>query len=309
MLLNDYYQNVGMKGYFNRYGFINAIRRGSFIANPFHIVKDYEIKKFLWQEKALKKVSKYLKYKDTIPEGFRYGNYEVDNPVWIYWNSGIEKAPEIVKCCYESILKKTEQTVILLTEKNLSEYLVFPNYITEKMEAGKIPIAGYTDLMRFALLEHFGGTWIDATIYLTGPIPEQILNCDFFAFRNALGLLDNPVLFPAWFTHASKGNKTITEVRNVVCAYWMKEQHVIEYLLPNLIMTAIIKEDKEAERNIPYLDSEYSERLIRIIDEKYTKEKADWIKKLTPIHKLTYKLDNSINQEGNIYRSIIERKF
>ena len=308
-MLNDYYQNIGVRGYINRYGLVNAVKRGIFIANPVHIVKDYEIKKVLWQKHAAKKVRKYLQYKGTDPKELRFGECKSKNPIWIYWNSGINNAPEIVKRCYESIKEYAEQEIILLSEENLADYIVFPRYIVEKVESGKIPMAGYTDLMRFALLEHFGGTWIDSTILLTGAIPKQITSCEFFAFRNALGLLDNPVLYPAWFIHANKGNKLITEVRNVAFAYWMKEQHVVEYLLPNLIMTEVIKNDKEREARIPYMDSEYSERLIRIIAEDYSEGIAEWYKGLTSIHKLTYKLDPSVNRENSIYRYIVEGKF
>ena len=70
-------------------------------------------------------------------------------------------------------------------------------------------MAGYTDLMRFALLEHYGGTWIDATVYLSGDIPEIVLNAELFALRNSMCLIENPVLYPAWFLHAKAGNKTI----------------------------------------------------------------------------------------------------
>ena len=308
-MLNEHYRNTDLKGYFERYGFVNALKRGAFLANRAHFIKDYEMRKVLWQKHAARKISGYLQFKNTDPEGLSFGRCDAVDPVWIYWNTGMEKAPVIVKRCYESVLKFSKQEVILLTEKNINDYIVFPDYIVKKVKNGQISTAGYTDLMRFALLEHFGGTWMDATILLTGEIPHEITESDFFAFRNALGLLDNPVLFPAWFIHAKKGNRTIKEIRNAAFAYWAKEKHVVEYLLPNLIMTQIIQQDPETESRIPYMDSEYSERLIKIIDEPYTLEKASWMKKLTGIHKLTYKLDDGVDTEGSIYRCIIEGKF
>lgn len=308
-MLNEHYQNIGLKGYFGRYGIVNALKRGVFLANRFHLINDYEIRKVLWQKRAANKVSKYLQFTNSDPKELVFGDCDVDNPIWIYWNSGMENAPIIVQKCYESILKYSNKEVILLTETNINDYIVFPDYIAQKVNNGQIPIAGYTDLMRFALLEHFGGTWMDSTILLTGDIPQEIMESDLFVFRNSLGLLDNPVLFPAWFIHAKKGNKIIRKVRNVAFAYWMKEKHVIEYLLPNLIMTQIIHQDLEVASSIPYMDSDYSERLIRIIDEQYTIEKASWIKKLTCIHKLTYKLNERVDKDGSIYRYIIEGKF
>nr|WP_274378242.1 capsular polysaccharide synthesis protein [Turicibacter sp. HGF1] len=256
----------------------------------------------LWQKKTLRKIKKYICYKDDNPSNIIYSTVQFDNPIWVYWDGGIETAPIIIKKCYESLIKYHGDKVVLLTEKNLKDYIQLPSYIEEKRNNGSIPIAGYTDLMRFALLEHYGGTWIDATIYLTDYIPEEIINCDFFAFQNSLGLLSNPVLFPAWFLHANKNSKIIREIRNVAFAYWKNEKHVIEYLLPNLIITSLISD--EDYKKMPYMNSDYSEYLIKVLGDEYSEDKMQWIKKLTCIHKLTYKLDNSIDKEDTFYKHI-----
>ena len=49
-----------------------------------------------------------------------------------------------------------------------------PDYLNEKLKSGVLPLAIYTDLMRVALLEHYGGTWMDATILLTDEISQAI---------------------------------------------------------------------------------------------------------------------------------------
>ena len=277
-----------------------------FNAMPIHLVKDYEIKKVLWQKSASKYVRKYIKYKDENPEGLEFNCKKIpENPVWVFWNSGMDNAPDIVKACYKSLLKYSGGTVIVLDEHNIDEYVIFPNYIKKKVDNGNIPMAGYTDLMRFALLEHYGGTWIDSTVYLSGTILPSILNTDFFALRNTMMLVDNPVLYPAWFLHSKAGNKSIREIRNVAFAYWSKEQHVNEYLLPNLIITELIR-GTDVENNMPYLSTDYSEYLIKCLGDEYSKEKLDWIFELTSIHKLSYKLDASIAKENTIYSKIVK---
>ena len=200
-MLNDYYQNIGVKGFIQRYGIVNAVKRGAFMFIKLHLVKDYEVRKVLWQERASTKIKPYLKYKDTDIEGLSFPENDVENPIWIYWNKGIEQAPIIVQKCYESVCEYSNQKIILLNDQNLADYIRLPDYIEKKKDAGQIPMAGYADLMRFALLEHYGGTWIDSTVYLTEPLPDTILNSDFFAVRNSLLLIDNPVLYPAWFLH------------------------------------------------------------------------------------------------------------
>ena len=58
-------QNIGMKGFIQRYGIVNAVKRGAFMFIKLHLVKDYEVRKVLWQERASTKIKPYLKYKDT----------------------------------------------------------------------------------------------------------------------------------------------------------------------------------------------------------------------------------------------------
>ena len=305
-MLNDYYQNIGMKGFIQRYGIMNAIRRGAFMFGKLHFVKDYEVRKVLWQERASLKIKSYLKYKDSSVQGLCFPENELENPIWIYWNKGIEQAPEIVQKCYESVCQYSNRNIILLNDQNLADYIQLPDYIEKKKNDGKIPMAGYADLMRFALLEHYGGTWIDSTVYLTEKIPDVILNSEFFALRNSLLLINNPVLYPAWFLHAKKGNKLIREIRNVAFAYWTKNEHVIEYLVPNLIITQVIKSKPELEAIIPYMNSDYSEYLVKVLGDEFDADKWQWIKGLTGIHKLTYKLEEEIDREGTFYRYILE---
>ena len=278
-MLNDYYQNIGVKGFIQRYGIVNAVKRGAFMFIKLHLVKDYEVRKVLWQERASSKIKPYLKYKDTDVQGLSFPENDVENPIWIYWNKGIEQAPIIVQKCYESVCKHSNQKIILLNDQNLADYIRLPDYIEKKKDAGQIPMAGYADM---------------------------ILNSDFFAVRNSLLLIDNPVLYPAWFLHAKKGNKTIREIRNVAFAYWLKNEHVIEYLLPNLIITLVVKSNPKVEKAIPYMNSDYSEYLVKVLADDYSEEKWNWIKKLTGIHKLTYKLSPDIEAEGTFYKALIE---
>lgn len=71
-MLNDYYQNIGMKGFIQRYGIVNAVKRGAFMFIKLHLVKDYEVRKVLWQEHASSKIKPYLKYKDTDVQGLSF---------------------------------------------------------------------------------------------------------------------------------------------------------------------------------------------------------------------------------------------
>ena len=134
-MLNDYYQNIGMKGFIQRYGIVNAVKRGAFMFIKLHLVKDYEVRKVLWQEHASSKIKPYLMYKDTDVQGLSFPKNDVENPIWIYWNKGIEQAPIIVQKCYESVCKHSNQKIILLNDQNLADYIRLPDYIEKKKDA------------------------------------------------------------------------------------------------------------------------------------------------------------------------------
>ena len=78
-MLNDYYQNVGIREYFNRYGVWNGLKRGLFNAIPFHIIKDYEIKNDTLYILEVRKNN--VKYEYLI-------NRETDSDKLIVFNNG-----------------------------------------------------------------------------------------------------------------------------------------------------------------------------------------------------------------------------
>lgn len=63
----------------------------------------------------------------------------------------------------------------------------------------------------------------------------------------------------------------------------------------------------DVEKKMPYWNSDYSEYLVKVLGDKYTKEKLDWINNLTGIHKLTYKLEPSIDKEETVYHHIVRK--
>ena len=68
-MLNDYYQNIGIKGFIQRYGIVNAVKRGAFMFVKLHFVKDYEVRKVLWQERASSKICQNGSTKEKSIQG------------------------------------------------------------------------------------------------------------------------------------------------------------------------------------------------------------------------------------------------
>ena len=139
----------------------------------------------------MKKVQHFLTdfyNKNNHFETFTYPLKEkkiLTEPIFIFWATGIESAPELIKKCYIQ-LKKTNNNsnIVLITDNNISEYIEFPTYILEKYQLGVISKAQFSDILRFALLSLYGGYWIDATILVTQNLKNKMQDCEVFSIKN-----------------------------------------------------------------------------------------------------------------------------
>ena len=98
--------------------------------------------------------------------------------IWVCWLQGEESAPAIVKKCINSIRKHSAgYEVVVVTSDNLGSLVEIPSFITEKLKKKRMQFATYSDYIRLALLAKYGGIWIDATVFLSAPIPDIVGIC------------------------------------------------------------------------------------------------------------------------------------
>lgn len=108
----------------------------------------------------------------------------VNEPIWVMWYQGIEKAPDIVKCCVESIKEHSAgHQVIVLSEENLHDYIELPDFIMEKFSRGYISRTHLSDMIRLNLLYLYGGAWLDATVLVSNDIPEEYFREELFSLN------------------------------------------------------------------------------------------------------------------------------
>lgn len=146
-------------------------------------------------------------------------------PVWQYWHSGYEGAPETIQKCFDSVARWTNgRERILVTEKTVLEYASFPPWVLEKRRS--MGQTHFSDLLRVNLLKEHGGTWVDASVYLSGRIDDLTCN-PFFAFTRP----NDPFLLSNWFMHASKGHFIPTLMAAMLLNYWQSEDRIRDYYL------------------------------------------------------------------------------
>ncbi len=103
--------------------------------------------------------------------------------IWQYWAQGIENAKDTAKLCFASVDKyKGDYEVVRITDKNIDDYLDLPEFIKEKRKSSEFRAVFFSDLLRVALINVYGGIWLDASILLTDEIPTNYADYDFFMF-------------------------------------------------------------------------------------------------------------------------------
>lgn len=259
-------------------------------------------KKFTKLEKKYSKFLENIKYEKNLSKD------KTNDNIWILWMQGIDKAPDVVRECISTVkFHMKDKKIHIVTQENLLNYIELPDFIMNKWKKGIITNAHLSDIIRTELLIKYGGTWIDATTYLTAPIPQYFYNENCFMYRCKYKG-DISIRYNSWLIYAEKDNRLLKVTKDLLYRYWQKENRLKEYFLWHFFMTMAVQKYPEDEREIPYFSDEMSHMLqyslLKNFDSKYWNE----IKKLSSVHKLTYKINLPENIDNTYYKHIIEDK-
>lgn len=234
-------------------------------------------------------------------------NIKEDSPIWVFWLQGEDSMPSLVKACYKSILNNTEKhTVILLTKDNVREYVNLPEYIYEKLNSKKMLPAFFSDIVRENLLYEYGGVWMDATMYMTAPLPDEIYNYKYYTIKGVSPIWDWTTFFQA----SGKGNVFPKEVSHLFNCYWKNHDGAITYLLFDCLFAVARKHNIDIDEQIKKLPSKDNSIFIMLdeyIEAPYSEEIIKMLNEKTSIHKLTYKVSyrEEINGKQTIWGHLL----
>ncbi|PSW68646.1 hypothetical protein C0Z01_14640 [Photobacterium kishitanii] len=147
--------------------------------------------------------------------------------IWMFWDSGLESAPDVVKLSYESwVTQNPDYQVVLLDNNTIQHQLGFDFFAVFKGMTVDLGAAGKSDLLRLYLLNRFGGVWVDATTFCKQPLTTwlDISTTGFFCFREKQS--DDRQLV-SWFLAAHKGNAIIQDLLQVSLNYLTKPREVV----------------------------------------------------------------------------------
>lgn len=217
----------------------------------------------------------------------------VDTPViWVMWWQGISNMPPIVKACYDNLKSVSSQKVVLITKSNYHEWIEIPSYIVRKMNEGFISITHFSDIIRMALLEQYGGLWVDATMYIKC-IPEEALHSYLYTLHSP-GMFPNFINRGEWSTFLMSTNikhcRLYGIIRIILLQYWKTHSEAIDYLFLDYLIRIITDyhcEIKKHINNMP-INSHYYDLNLSINDG-YNNHRAQEMMNSSVFQKLTYK--------------------
>ncbi|MBQ3765557.1 MAG: glycosyltransferase [Bacteroidales bacterium] len=181
----------------------------------------------------------YLAAADPVPDRPVVPGTDPEK-IWSIWLQGEDQAPDIVKSCLASIRAHCSQELVVLDEKSIFERITLPGVIVEKYRAGKIRAAYFADICRVELLHKYGGYWLDATCFVTAPIPEFISNQDFFVFLAGEKVHGNYSYIQNCFIRAQKGAYLLEAWRAMILDYWIHEEKRVDYFQHQVMFRTLV---------------------------------------------------------------------
>lgn len=241
--------------------------------------------------------------------------------IWQYWGQGVDKCPDIVTKCFKSVDEfKNDYQVIRLDDSNLFDYLNLPEFIYEKRKNKEFRPAFFSDLIRLALLDVYGGIWLDATILLTDFIPSKIKNMDYFMYQRD-HLASNKEMWikydPLYFDWDKKHkvnvlnsiiiskpkNIVIHTILDLLLNYWATQNQVPHYFFFQILYEELIT-GKLIQFKCEIIDDTLPHLLQTMLNDSFDQGNFKKIIEKSSIHKLRYKEDMS----SNTYYTYIMKK-
>ena len=155
-----------------------------------------------------------------------------------------------------------------------------------------------SDVLRFALLERYGGYWLDATVFFTGEIPEEYFSGKFFcqrmvsntkyAVREACGC--------NWcgFSMAGpSGSIVFRFMKDAFSIWWEHFDTIIDYVLIDYMLLTGFQSVPAIHKVIDSVPDNNEDifEMYQVLNQPYSEELYQRLTERNVMHKLTYKMD------------------
>lgn len=219
---------------------------GGHILNPFWWPRDARRARRMDVSKKIipNYLARYVAAPGTIPE--RTPIVDDNENVFMFW--GYNPMPKLVDACMRSATANLHQNIISLNEKTLFNHIDLPGVIMDKFNNGKIGVAHFLDICRVELLYNHGGFWLDATAFVTSPIPSVITDSDFFVFMAGKNVGNLYSFIQNYFIRARRGSYLLDAWRVAIHNFWLQEPRQFDYFMHQLLFKALVDNDPLAAK-------------------------------------------------------------
>lgn len=227
-----------------------------------------------------KTINKFLidKYGHILKDfkGNEIGEIPKKKYVWTLWWQ--DEMPPLIKICFESIKKNFKDgEIIIITKYNFQQYVSVDKRLLNNVENGLISITHLSDVIRWKLLCHYGGYWLDATTYIKKP-----LIYDDFILKNKLNFWTSRLREDQDYFCISRYR---WNVANIYCNKGYLLAKVVDKFLDNYLSD-----------NNTFIDYCLTDYIINIAFNNFELIRQD-LNKIPLVNKNFYSLLNNLNSE------------
>ena len=179
-------------------------------------------------------IAKYENIEETVIKPNKINEL----PIWICWLQGYNLAPNFVKKMIKNVKKNSNgHPVFLIDVDNYMQYCSLPANIVRKYKAGLMPQQQFADILRAGLLSQRGGLWIDASVFITRPIPDDVFNVPVYNIKNIKpnyyrdAVACDSTKWEAYFIASWPKSVTYSFIFECFIRYWEKYNVLIDYFL------------------------------------------------------------------------------
>lgn len=246
-------------------------------------------------------------------------------PIWCCWWQGEDQMPELVKMCHtrlKQVIPEDKAELHLITLDNYMQYVDLPDHILEKFSRGIITMTTMSDVLRFHLLDRYGGYWLDATVFFTGAIPQEYFSGTFFCQRMVSNTecAKHEACGCNWcgFSMAGpKGSLIFRFMKDAFSEWWAHYDTIIDYVLIDyMLLTGF--QNIPAIRNmidrVPDNNEDIFE-MYQVLNQPYSDALYRRLTQRNVMHKLTYKMDlqketpdGQLTLYGYLWNQVYENK-
>ena len=233
------------------------------------------------------------KYSDFLNELPVYKREDSPTPkiFWWCWLQGLKNAPPICKVCLKALARNyPDYKINIVTLKNISQFVSFPEHVVKKFNAGKISPTHFSDMLRLELLINHGGIWLDSCVLCTGR-ERDYLSEPLFVFKRT-GMDLSAHLASSWFIVAQKAHPILKTTRDLLYKYWQEHDALGSggfYFLFHCMFKLAAEKYPDEWAKVPDFPNVNPHLLQGEFFRPHDPDRFEQIKNLSKFHKLTWK--------------------